>query len=505
MKLHLPRRRVWRVAIYLGSFALVLIAADMALVQMRRKIHPGYDTTRIVAPLQPDGSIDYLRAVDVRFGDGVTPENNAAIPLLQALGPQALTPRQPLNGITELLGMPPFPSQGDYFVLYKDYCKQHPELTPLESNDLNHPQPWPIKVDELTARWIKDSTKSLAFATEASKRPRFFIPFYAGYRYETMIEILLPHLSRIKQLGSALNERALIRLSGDDVAGFREDLMTSHRLAHLLAQRPTLIERMVAVAIDRSTCAFTRVGLTSGKLNREQARAMAVELAAIGDLPSFAVAVDQGERVFALDTLQTLAKQGPVRAGQLINAFTDQGISGMPALLRFVPIPYEAAMRRVNHYEDGALAALREPTYSKRLAALKASQEQIQLGHTASLSMWDLTSPKWPEQLFAPALLQVLQKEVSAQMESRLTQIASILAAFKSDHGVYPATLTELSPAYLAVVPIDLFTDKPLIYSRTEKGYLLYSIGPNSEDDQGKKDDLDASYLSAASPTSQPR
>ena len=62
MKLRLPRRRVWRVAIYLGSFLLVLAAADMVLVQARRTIHPGFDTTRLVAPLQEDGSVDYLIA-----------------------------------------------------------------------------------------------------------------------------------------------------------------------------------------------------------------------------------------------------------------------------------------------------------------------------------------------------------------------------------------------------------------------------------------------------------
>lgn len=88
MKLRMPRRRTWRVAIYSISFLLVLTAADMILVQMRRTIHPGYDTTRITAPLQPDGSIDYLLAVDNRMSAGVTPENNAAVLLLQGFARQ---------------------------------------------------------------------------------------------------------------------------------------------------------------------------------------------------------------------------------------------------------------------------------------------------------------------------------------------------------------------------------------------------------------------------------
>lgn len=489
MKLHLPRRRVWRVAIYIGSFLLVLIAADMVLVETRRTIHPGYDTTRIVAPLQPDGSIDYLLAVDNRFGEGITPENNAAVLMLQALGRGALAPKQPPNGVTEHLGMPPLPATGDYFVLLDDYVKQHAPPTRPVPDDLSHPH-WPVEVEPVTAQWVKDSARPLALITEAVRRPRFFIPFYAGYRYDTMIEIALPHLNRMRDVGHALKARALMRLSADDIAGFRQDVLTSHRLARLLGQQPTIIERLVAIAVDTSTCEVERVGVSSGKIPGDQARAMAAELAALGDPPTFAECVDQGERFFALDTLQALARRGPYRAGELLNAITDRGPIAPPFVLRFVPIPYEATMRQVNHYEDGALAALREKSYPKRLAAIALWERQIASTDPASLSLWSLTDPQWPVQLFAPALVRVLQREHAAKMEHRLTQIALMLAAFKAEHGSYPASLAELSPAYLAEVPNDVFTEKPLIYSRTEKGYMLHSAGPNGVDDGGKGDDL---------------
>ena len=39
--------------------------------------------------------------------------------------------------------------------------------------------------------------------------------------------------------------------------------------------------------------------------------------------------------------------------------------------------------------------------------------------------------------------------------------------------------------AYVKAIPKDLFTDKPLIYSRKGKGYILYSLGPNMKDDGG--------------------
>jgi hypothetical protein len=494
MKVHLPRRRIWRVAIYAGSLLLVLIAADMVLARTRRRIHPGFDTTRIVAPLQPDGSIDYLIAVDNRSGEGVTPENNAAVPLLEALGRQALATYNPVDGVTDRLGMPHLPDQGDYFVMYGEYCKSH-SVTPKERTELTHPRRWPVTFDDLTRQWVEANAKPLALIVEASKRPRFFIPFYAGHRTETMIEIMLKHLVLTGDANRALQTRALIRLAADDVSGFREDVLAAHRIARLMAQGPTMIERVTADNMETSACEAERVGLSSGKLSGDQTRAMAIELAAIGDQPSFAESLNFGERYFALDTLQVLARKSPARAGELFNNITGRPDwrFGPPALYRFVPVPYEESMRKVNRLEDSALAALLEPSYPRRVAALKLLEQQTPGKDPGSCSVWDLTGSDWPAQLFEPALLHALSREESTRMETGLTKLALMLAAFKADRGSYPASLAELSPAYLATVPLDLFTEKPLIYSRTEKGYVLYSVGPNGVDDGGTGDDLMAS------------
>jgi hypothetical protein len=297
----------------------------------------------------------------------------------------------------------------------------------------------------------------------------------------------------------ALQTRAQMRLAADDAAGFRADLMTVHRITRLLGQQPTMIERMVAITIETSACEIDRLGIASGKLSADQSRSMAQDLASFGDLPPMADSLDMGERYFALDTLQVLARKGPYGAGQLIHAIVsmpDGGRFGPPAIFLLVPIPYEDAMRSINHYEDGALVVLRQPTYPQRLAALLLSEQQIKIKEPRQLTLLDLSGPDWPVQLFAPALRRALDKEETARMESRLTQLALMLSVFKTEHGAYHATLAELAPTYLKTIPNDRFTEKPLIYARTEKGYTLYSVGPNMTDDGGKSDDLSASESS---------
>src|SRR5947208_16202785 len=85
-----PRNRFLRGLIYLAALLLIVLAADLALIHYWRHIHVGYDTTRVTEPRNPDGSVDFLAALDAHFGRGVTFDNNAAVPLVQILGPAAV-------------------------------------------------------------------------------------------------------------------------------------------------------------------------------------------------------------------------------------------------------------------------------------------------------------------------------------------------------------------------------------------------------------------------------
>jgi hypothetical protein len=53
-----------------------------------------------------------------------------------------------------------------------------------------------------------------------------------------------------------------------------------------------------------------------------------------------------------------------------------------------------------------------------------------------------------------------------------------------------PGELAELVPKYLAVIPGDPFTSRPLILARHGTNSVAYSAGPNKKDDGGKVDDV---------------
>jgi len=71
-----------------------------------------------------------------------------------------------------------------------------------------------------------------------------------------------------------------------------------------------------------------------------------------------------------------------------------------------------------------------------------------------------------------------------AQYEGVTTIFA--LKRWQHGKGEYPEKLAEIAEAgYLKRIPDDPYSNKPLVYKRTDDGFMLYSVGPNFEDDGG--------------------
>jgi hypothetical protein len=73
-----------------------------------------------------------------------------------------------------------------------------------------------------------------------------------------------------------------------------------------------------------------------------------------------------------------------------------------------------------------------------------------------------------------------------AEVHSRTELLAFELARYHADNGKYPAKLLDLVPKYAKAIPGDVYSGKDLIYKPHAKGYEVYSVGLNGQDDGGK-------------------
>ena len=96
--------------------------------------------------------------------------------------------------------------------------------------------------------------------------------------------------------------------------------------------------------------------------------------------------------------------------------------------------------------------------------------------------------------LLLPNLDKLCERIAAHEAQVEICRVGLGLKLFKQKNGAYPDTLDKLAPEFLDTIPVDPFTGKALIYRKADAGFILYSLGPNQQDDNGtppppKRDD----------------
>jgi len=94
-----------------------------------------------------------------------------------------------------------------------------------------------------------------------------------------------------------------------------------------------------------------------------------------------------------------------------------------------------------------------------------------------------MTVPSWWQA--RKAIQKVETRHNQALSRVRLLETELALRCHQAERGAPPAQLTELVPQYLSRVPQDPFSKQPLNYRPQGTNWLLYSVGPDREDDSG--------------------
>ena len=77
-------------------------------------------------------------------------------------------------------------------------------------------------------------------------------------------------------------------------------------------------------------------------------------------------------------------------------------------------------------------------------------------------------------------------RHLRSEAEVRLLHADVAIELFRRQNDRLPVNLAELVPRHFKTVPLDPFSNKPMVYRRTTNSYLLYSVGPDRKNDGGK-------------------
>jgi hypothetical protein len=224
-------------------------------------------------------------------------------------------------------------------------------------------------------------------------------------------------------------------------------------------------------------------------------------------MPAMTDRIDFGERLVFLDTIQLVQRGGIAALEGLSNGGSHkQGLSLAQQLGQWAidSADWDPALRNANRLHDRLAAAVRVKDRAARQQQLLQIEADLVARKKALVDSGDLANlligtaeakgrvlGELLIGLLFPAVRKVQQAADRTEQEQSNLHIAFALAAYKSDQGRYPPKLDDLAPKYLAKVPDDLFSGKPLIYRPSDDGYLLYSVGMNGKDDAGRSKDDD--------------
>jgi hypothetical protein len=511
------RRSVWRalpVILLLTAGASAHAAAPRVLVTISK------ETTYITEPLRADGYPDYLGDLNQRCSHGVTPENNAAVLLWRAVGPEGIR-EQDRKDYFRMLGMPLLPEKGDYLVTSRSHIilNEDTEAAPArkdqstalaEQLEAALKRPWRKQEFPVWAAWVETNEKPLALIVEASKRPRRYDPLVGGQK-RPLIYVLMPDALAYRDAADALVARAMLQLGEGKIDEAWEDLLACQRLVRLMAQGPHVVQFIAAASISerasRGVCALLQhPGLTAAKIAK-----MREDFDSLPAMPKLVEKIDLAERLVFLDYVLTTARSAPASPAtvaksleQVRNAGVDaRELASMASILESsgdATVDWDIILRMGNARYDQYVAALRMPAGVKRTEAAtridesKAAMPKAANNDEASEQSPPSDTPQVRSRRIGEAFLAVFSNGLATPlcledrmtMRFELTGLAFALAAYRADHGSYPAKLADLTPKYVSAVAKDIFNDGELHYRPEKDGYLLYSVGDNVKDDGGK-------------------
>jgi hypothetical protein len=518
------------------SFTLQAKKDDKKDKEKKRK--PGFtiskETTYVTGPLDKDGYIDYETALNERLREGVTPENNANVLLWKAFGPYPGGVKAAAE-VFAWMKVPVPPEKGDYFVNLDQFMKDHLKVDPSKESDKFYEEidkvttrPWTVKEHPQIAAWIKLNEKPLALAHEASRRSHFFNPLIADRKNgksQGLMTASVVGAQQCRGVATALTARAMLRVGEKRYDDAWQDLLACHRLGRLVGRGGTLIEGLVGVAIDGIASRADLAFLDAGKLDANQLKK---RLADLQDLPPMALMADKmnlTELFTFLETVMILDREG---VGYLETLSTVQPDKEDPwgklfTSVFLADIQWDTALCNINQTYNRMSTAMRLKDRGLRERHMELIEMDIRELKATLVNMDEIARTIVGAKniaegkgkylgdmmicLLVPATRKVQYAADRTEQNQYNLHIAFALAAYKSDNGKYPRMLDALTPKYLTTVPQDLFSGKALIYRPSENGYLLYSVGVNGRDDDGRSfdDDPPGDDLPVRMPLPKPR
>jgi len=295
--------------------------------------------------------------------------------------------------------------------------------------------------------------------------------------YSRGLDIELPHLRRMRDLGRLLKVHALVQGRDGAYNEVVEDVIAAMQLGQVVGDEPILISQLLRITLNRIAWYAAMEALPVNGFPPAMAQRL-IDFSGRNDCRDAFVEGWSGEGYLGMVTFELL-REGKVGTDNFVETTGWPGIGS-----------YESPILR---FLRGTWLIMEENTYAEIVMEIQNASRLAYYEARPVFEQIDKRIENLPRtrvlcRTLLPALTRAAQAQARTEVILDLMQLGLAVEQYHDRNGLYPSSLDEIAPSFGGRIPVDPFTGEPYRYLPSESNFLLYSIGRDLTDDGGMHD-----------------
>jgi hypothetical protein len=296
---------------------------------------------------------------------------------------------------------------------------------------------------------------------------------------EDFIGTLLPYAQDAREVAKLMAFDAMLRSQDGDAAAALTSCRAIVNAARSFGDEPFLISQLVRIACRHQAIGSLERILAQGQPAEADLRDVQQLVEKEEPEPLLLIGL-RGERAGGARCLAHIEAQGLLARRKIVlGLIGNESRDSQFTLMAVLPLLSTAGL------EWQRAAHLRFLTQFVEAAKLPHERQQ------AEMERLEKSAKDQPllVRLIVPAVSKIMVSCRRSRVQLRCAAVALAAERYRLDKKKWPDKLETLHAAgYLHEMPIDLFDDQPLRMRRMEDGLLIYSVGPDGQDNGGHID-----------------
>lgn len=325
-------------------------------------------------------------------------------------------------------------------------------------------QPLDEQTNALIGKILQDNETALELLHEGASIPhcRYPIDLAEGHA------AVLPHIEHFRNAVRLLSLEAIRHAERNEPQDAVRAIVSALGVTRSLIKEPVPISQLVRQGCQSSAVSTLEFIINRAPLTDEQLIQLEQAFASAYD-PNALIRAFVGECCFGLAVFRN--------PRMMVDLFPTGGRASLVVveLSRAIGFLDTSEVLYIDLMEE-AIQAAQLPPHERPAAGKAIEQKRAQI-NKAHVLLHELT----------PALRRLLELDLIDMARILTVRVALSVERYRRATGQLPGQLGDLVPRYLDCVPPDPFDGRPLRYTKLEKGYVIYSVGTDGEDNGGRE------------------